>query len=177
MRILIDMDEVLADFVGHAAYVHGLLGDPRPPGHWSVDPWMTIDWDHLGYTFWTSIPPLPWADALIALVSELTEDWHIITSPVNSHNCYRGKVTWIKRFFGEDFDRFCITPHKHLFAHHGVYLIDDRQTNIDQFRAAGGDGFLFPSQGNSLYAYKRNPVDYLSRYLHSYFSKELSKCI
>lgn len=172
MRILLDMDEVLVDFVGGALQIHGWtveqLDAVCPPGVWSiVEPmgltpnqfWSPIQ--RVGSAFWLGLKPLPWADCLVAMISDLTDDWHIVSSPSSGGvGCYTGKTLWLKQYFGQTFDRFVITPHKHILARSGVILIDDREETIDKFNLAGGCGVLFPSPRNRLHRYSDNLVDY-----------------
>lgn len=172
MRILLDMDEVLCDFVGGALRVHGWtrkqLEQVWPVGTWSIiEPmglthdafWKRIDAG--GARFWRGLDPLPWAHDLIDWVTNTTDDWHIVTTPGHSVDCYVGKVRWLKWFFGERFDRFAITPHKHIFAAPHAILIDDKEETVRHFRRAGGRARLFPSRHNSLFEFANDPVGYL----------------
>lgn len=119
--------------------------------------------------FWEDIKPLPWFIELMDLVESLTDDWHIISDPSFCSTAYYGKVLWLRRNFGPDFTRFCLTPHKEIFARHGAILIDDREENINKFVEAGGIGIVFPSLGNSLHELRSNPVLYVQQKLEEIF--------
>jgi 5'(3')-deoxyribonucleotidase len=161
-RILVDMDEVLCDFVSGAAEIHGWTRDELfavwPPGVWSMQSAMKLSeedfWKPITANdkyFWESLKPLPWAHQLVADINEICDDWHVVTSPSLSDSSYTGKVKWLKNFFGPRFTRFCITPHKYLFAQPGVLLIDDNESNVNNFIYHGGDGLVFPRRNNLLH--------------------------
>lgn len=184
LTILLDMDEVLVDFVSGACQAHGITKDQlhavQEPGVWNsalplgriigseVSPsdfWKPIH--DQGERFWDELGPLPWIDKIIEMVSKITDEWHIASAPARHEGCYSGKVKWLKRKFGPTFDQFCLTPHKHLFAKEGVLLIDDREENITKFIAAGGQGLIFPTIGNSLHEYRNDPVAHLAMSLET----------
>ncbi len=182
MRILLDLDEVLTDFVGGSCRSFRVdkakVLENWTPGEWScVEPiakakgfrltdeffWAVIH--QQGEAFWENLEPLPWAAQVLDLVKSLTDDWHIISAPSLCPTSYGGKVKWLKKYFGKDFDRFAITPHKHIFAGKGTLLIDDRESNVTDFIAAGGDALVFPRLHNSLYTLRNDPVGHLRRML------------
>lgn len=188
MRIFLDVDDVLADFTGAACRLHGVsradLESARVPGTWSIvetlaqirqQPMTQEDFWHpihvQGAEFWANLEILPWMDALVKTVRAATDDWHLVTAPSTCSTSYNGKIRWIRRHFGSQFDRFSIHPHKHLYAQPGSVLIDDRESTVERFRQHGGVGIVFPSTGNSLYSEAANPVSYVRRQL------EIQKCI
>ena len=121
-----------------------------------------------GEDFWVNLEPLPWANTLITFIGDLCycgllkhKNWHVVTAPSKCPSSYSGKVKWLKNFFGSEFDRFCITPHKHIFAKPDAILIDDREENITAFEKNGGIGVLFPSRGNLLHLCADNPIPHV----------------
>lgn len=172
VRVLLDMDEVLVDFVGGALRAWGSTYQACLP-HWQPGVWGCIPalskalgypadaplideqfWqllDGLGEDFWFNLKTHPWTDEVLCMASRVTDDWHIISSPSHHPSCYTGKVRWLKQFFGPTFDRFALTPHKEIFARHDVILIDDSDANVQKFRRAGGKAVLFPRYNNSLH--------------------------
>jgi len=183
VRILLDLDEVLCDFVGAACGAWGVRKE-EVLRHWEKGVWDLIPplsralgrerplleaefWDRINGSemFWAKLEPTPWARGVLALTQEITEDWHVISAPSSCVSSYCGKVRWLKRFFGIRFDRFAITPHKEIFAGESVILIDDRDTNIERFCAAGGQGIVFPRHHNSEHPYQDNPLARLSEVL------------
>ena len=186
--VFIDADEVLFDFIGGAAKAHGVepetLQAHRTLGHWDISRplgelvlgrpysqeefWLPIN--HAGSEFWERLDPLPHMTELIQLVETITDDWHIVSAPSWDSRNYYGKVKSFKKHFGQSFDRFILTPHKHLFAKPDTILIDDRLENVEKFNKAGGYGFVFPTLGNSLHEYRDVPVEQLRLSLIDRFS-------
>lgn len=177
MRIFLDMDDVLVDFKGGWCNFNGRKRDcPETQEHWRV-------WSAGGDTsrfsqefffngidgnedFWTGLEPLPWMEDLVSLVDQVSPDWHVITSPGPCDTTYSGKVKWLKRYFGNFFDRFCITPHKYLFAQPGTLLIDDRESNVRGFithegKLTGGQALVFPRDYNCLHRWAHAPLTLL----------------
>lgn len=185
MRIFLDMDEVLTDFVGGACKAWG--AEPAAvlaeweEGKWDIvpplsralgrEPLLTQDefWRPINdnVLFWAGLKVLPWAQEVVALVRSLTDDWHVVSSPSYCDTSYMGKVQWLKRFFGPRFNRFCITPHKYCFAQPGTVLIDDRDSNVKSFIRAGGAGIVFPRYHNSCHGLKNDPLAFVSDQLQN----------
>lgn len=182
MRILLDLDEVLVDFIGGCCRAFkadlALVLQNWTPGEWScVGPigkvkgfplddkffWTVIH--EKGEAFWADLEPLPWIEDVLDLVKSLTDDWHIVSAPSFCPTSYSGKVKWLKNYFGRGFDRFAITPHKNLFAGKDVLLIDDRESNVKNFIRAGGDGLIFPRHNNGLHTRKQDPVGHIRKML------------
>ena len=175
-RILLDMDEVLADFTGGACCVHGWtpeqLQAQQPIGVWGIAEPMRLTEEEFwapivaaGKPFWVGLDELPWARSILDLVRSVTDDWFIVSRPGWDADCYSGKAVWLKGFFGNyKFDRFVLTAHKHLLACPGTILIDDSEDNVEQFIEAGGYGILFPCRHNKLHQYAYNPVGYLTQF-------------
>lgn len=177
--VFLDADEVLFDFIGGACNAHGIepetLQAYRTPGQWDISRplgelvlgraysqeefWLPIN--HGGSEFWENLALLPWWEELIQLVETYTDNWHIVSAPSRCPTSYMGKVKAFKKVLGQDFDRFILTPRKHLFAKPNTILIDDRMENVEKFNRAGGYGFVFPSIGNSLHEYRDVPLDQL----------------
>lgn len=172
IRLLLDMDEVLTDFTGGALAAHGWtrarLESVRPAGYWDMATLMGMTteefWapiNRMGERFWVELVALPWVDAAVQLADEISQEWYVVSSPSWEPGCYSGKARWLKRYFGRRFDRFFLTPHKHVFADQRTLLIDDSPRNVDRFRRAGGKALLFPSLGNSLFYWANRPVEHI----------------
>jgi 5'(3')-deoxyribonucleotidase len=190
MRIPLDMDDVLVDFVGGAAALWGLTTEDLLP-YWDIGVWDVVPplgralhardgthpngmgvpefWAKIGGHpgFWEDLRPLPWCDSLLTLVASFTDDWYIVSSPSRAPSSWSGKVRWLKDYFGEEFNRIVLTRHKHLLAGPGVVLIDDRESNVLEFttdrdgRPTGGDGVVFPKYHNRNHAHRADPVRYV----------------
>lgn len=173
--ILLDMDEVLVDFVGGALQVHGWTHERLeavwPMGTWSiVEPmgltrkefWAPIQ--EAGESFWVDLKPLPWISAVLdwADIQSGFRNWFIVTCP-GCDAAWAGKACWLKNYFGASFDRFVPTLRKDVLAHGGSLLVDDKVSDVVEFARAGGSGIVFPSRRNQLYHLACDPVSYLER--------------
>lgn len=181
VTILLDMDEVLVDFVSAAIALHGQDRETVyarwKPGKWSMTEPLQLTpdqfWEPIhraGADFWVNLEPKPWIEELIKIVEQYTRNWHVVTSPSRCPTCYDGKVRWLKNYFGPGFDRFAITPHKHLFAKPNTILIDDRGENCRKFEAYGGDAIIFPAIQNCLHWRRDNPLEFVSGQLAAILS-------
>lgn len=176
MRIFIDLDDVLADFRTAASLIHGRSREEVDQltiekGVWDICEAIGITQDafwkpihEAGSRFWEKLSPLPWAQELLDLVRSKTDDWYVLTAPSRCPSSLYGKGLWCQQFFGPEAHRMIPTRHKHLLAtsvDDDCILIDDRETGIQRFIAAGGDGILFPSVSNQLRYLRDNPLKYL----------------
>jgi hypothetical protein len=173
MRVLLDMDDVLCDFVGGAAWLWGAtLRDLEPL--WPREEWSMVPplsryvygksgrlqerdfWRRVtacGENFWTGLLPHPWLMELTDGVAALTADWHVVTSPsvVLCPASYSGKARWLMQHLPHVYKRggYVPTMHKHLLANPFTVLVDDKPSNVEAFREAGGLGVLFPRHWNA----------------------------
>ena len=172
MRILLDMDGVLVDFVAGACAIHGTskeeLIKKMEPGQYKMEDALGITTDEFwepiheaGAEFWLYLKPLPWVEDLLSFVESTTSDWYVVTAPSRHPSSYTGKLKWIKTYFGKEFDKFVLTQHKHLMAKPGTILIDDRDKNVKDFKYAGGWAVTFPPIHNHLHDECNNPVQRL----------------
>lgn len=191
MRIIVDMDELLADFVGGAAHLHGITL-PQLHSKWPIGTWdmskavglakglphvMSMDefWHPINCNslFWEQLKQHIWAHDLMRLVytyAKNSNDWLIVSSPARCESCHVGKIRWLRKFFeNPTFDRFCLTPHKEYFAMKDAVLIDDREANCEEFRRHGGSAILFPAYNNGLYAQRQNPLVYVREKLRGIY--------
>lgn len=175
MIVLIDMDEVLVDFIGGACRIHGVAREAmetarkdwdicEPLGHVKRGRGLSLDefWEPIhagGVEFWERLDKLPWFEEVIGWAENEFSNWFIISAPSKETNSYTGKVKWLKREFGRDFDRFFLTPHKEMLTcGENCILLDDKPDNIDKFVNHGGYGILFPSPGNRLREFADRPM-------------------
>lgn len=163
-HIFLDMDGVIADFVSATLALHGRAEalENWPAGERDIPAvlgmsrsefWRVID--EQGADFWAGLAPFPWFEELVALVREFGP-MSILTAPSLAPACLDGKVQWLYDHFpkvrGKRFTDFIIGPQKNLLAQRGRVLIDDAQSNVDAFRAAGGGAILFPQPWNANHA-------------------------
>lgn len=159
---LLDMDGVLADFIGGAIKVcNNLTGKNYTSdeyaiqyGKWGIDRFYNISiedlWRAIDDTkdYWYNLEMLPWAKELYEFLSSKHEVT-IVTSPPLQTDCATQKLNWLK-------DNLNITPpevfigsRKYLMAGNG-FLVDDWNVNIEMFQKAGGFGVLIPSNWNTV---------------------------
>jgi len=174
---LLDLDDVLADFMGAALRCHGWTWEEfeevRKPGTWDMTGPMRLSheafWEPIrteGEDFWANLDPLPWFDAVIKLVESVCKEWYIVSSPPNYLGARSGKEKWLRKAFGNDFDRYLLTPHKHLLANPQTVLIDDKEDNLFRFITSGGGGIIFPTRGNYRWPFADDPVQFLRTLLY-----------
>lgn len=181
--IFLDLDDVLCDFRTAAIMLHGECPktlEEKYPGRWDLvqiiqeertertgtkysftptDFWKPIN--DSGSTFWANLRPTPWMTNLLTLVERYCDNIFVLSAPSQNASSHLGKAYWLKEHFGATYDKFFLTPYKHMLAKPGTWLIDDRKSNITDFRKAGGNGILFPSISNSLYHERMNPISYV----------------
>lgn len=178
MRIFLDLDGVIVDYVPSMALFFGVPVDELykrwTPGVYEIchalgkdkNIWSEV-WD-APETIWSEMPEFPWARELFNKCNETAETF-ILTSPINSGTCVSGKVKWIHTFAGREYRNYILTHFKFNCARWDHILIDDREDNINFWEAEGGKGILFPNHGNRLHPAKTDPM--------SYFIPELSRIV
>lgn len=156
--ILLDIDGVLADF---AYAICKKTGIPFPPINYAM---------YKGYcsketfyeamaneAFWAELPLYSHAKALVDLFVEPV----LCTKPVSGPHrlkCLKGKAIWANKHFPDH--ALAFMHDKSMLAKPGTLLIDDNESNVAKFRAAGGDIILFPQPYNSLAKYSEEAFDY-----------------
>lgn len=150
MIVLLDMDGVIADFVGGANKAHGYRED-LDWTKWSAGLSSEEFWEPINACspeFWRNLEPYPWTNLLTKSLMHHFNDVYICTSPAHEP-CSSAKVEWVREHLPEYYHRrFVITNHKHLLAGPDTILIDDSDHNILKFTRAGGHGVLFPQPWN-----------------------------
>lgn len=175
MLVFIDMDDVLCDFIGGVCQLFNLERDTLyrnwEPEEWLVGPAISrvlgvgipmpndvfqyLVLERSDLMFWTYLQPLSWMREVIEEVEKVTDEWYILSSPMDSPACREGKVIWLKKMFGKDFDRYLLTPHKHTVSGYNRILIDDHPENCKRFEEHGGKSIWFPSLRHDVFG----PVD------------------
>lgn len=159
--IYLDMDGVVSD--AHDAFLRAMgredLIKDYPAGEFNVDKVAGVSastmWRKVaaqGRELWSRMKKLPWAHALYEGLKKIG-DVVFLTAPSQDPECAAGKVEWLQRFAKrKDFTDYVITARKELLAGPGRVLVDDRPSNCDEFRKAGGAAVLFPArwQGSSV---------------------------
>lgn len=161
-KVFLDMDGVIADFIGALCKVHGRetpytkpesLGKFDTEKLWGISDkefWAPVAENSL--EFWEGIDKTPEADELVklAVVEFGIENVCILTAPSKDAGSVPGKQEWIKRYYPCFSKRmiFATASAKQFCAGPGKFLIDDKDSNVDEFDDAGGTGILVPRPWN-----------------------------
>jgi len=155
--IYLDMDGVLADFVGGLAAVLDTCpkfnGEDDLAANFGMPTnqiWRKID--AAGSDFWSGLEPYPWASDLVDAARAFGR-FAILSSPSWCGSSVVGKMAWLDRHVrtktsAMPFSDYVFTPDKTHCARPGVVLVDDRQSVVDGFRAAGGRAMLLRQPWN-----------------------------
>lgn len=159
MKILLDVDGVIADFDQVARSVHGITDAQvgKHKGVWEWPPlvglsmnrfWRKIDY----YSFWVNIPPYPGAKRFVANLRKRGEVM-FCTTPGHGAAGAAAKIEWLRTFIGpkDTMDYIICGSHKHWLADNCTVLIDDRDKNCEDFIAHGGHAILVPRPWNALH--------------------------
>ena len=182
MLAFIDMDGVLADFVGGACRVHhrpnpytsgqsGALGQFDIEKIWGIsarDFWEPVVADS---DFWFNLKETPEAQGIVDVALQTFGRDHccILTAPnMDDPHCVPGKNWWIAKHFpvfkkdaakGYHTGNILFGSAKQFLAGPDRVLIDDRDRNIDEFRQWSGIGIRVPRLWNSEYASAGHALD------------------
>ena len=152
MKICLDVDGVLVDFVAGAGKLLGY--DPAVVNTWHYytligmtegEFWKAID--AAGSDFWADLPAYPWAQDLVKQC-KATAPTILLTSPSQCPSSMHGKLRWMQAQFGRQFRDYLVGPKKEFCATPDTLLIDDSDSNCKKFQAAGGRAILFPRPWN-----------------------------
>ena len=138
--LYLDMDGVVADF---DAYANDTLGLPPSGGLYPDDVWRTLA---AADRLYRDLPKTPYADQLVARCRELSQakGWNLLfLTAVPKGNdmkwAFYDKVNWVQKYYPDIPVMFGpYSKDKHVHCQPGDILIDDRRSNIEEWRAAGG---------------------------------------
>lgn len=171
--VFIDMDGVVADFVGGVCKLHdldyrsltyGMQGSYDIARHTCMsanDFWTHLDQDE---KFWENLELTEEAESIMSLLENhfKAKNCYFLSSPAMSPNCFYGKAAWIHKHFPGYINRLILTGHKHFVASPNRLLVDDSDTNIAKFKKHGGNTLLIPRPWNSGHSTQLSVTD-LSR--------------
>ena len=149
--IYLDMDGVLANFFAEYAKLADVESYRDIPAA-KVDPILD---SLIGTDFFARLPKFPTADQLVNLAISYAGSYSICSSPLRNDyaNSEKWKKIWIKEHLNPQPQTIQITSNKAQFATNGQtpnILIDDKGTNIDAWRKAGGIGIKYQADEDSL---------------------------
>jgi 5'(3')-deoxyribonucleotidase len=169
----LDMDGVLVDFVTGICEAHGLdnpylkpeaLGEFDMAKLWGMS--NTAFWrpaKNLGLEFWASLKPTLYAKELVTLVESEFENVAILTAPSSDPSCIPGKRLWIEQHFPQFKKKiiFASAESKRLVAAANKVLIDDRDSNVEEWNQHSGIGVTFPCRWNKFHSIAHDPLSYV----------------
>ena len=158
MKVFLDLDGVLVNF-GEGIYrafnkEYNYPGLPRE-WFWYRD-WGVNDAEFDSVCDRQFFASLRWMHDGVPILAAVKEKFgadniYLLTTPMNNPGSWSGKIDWVLRHLPEYRKRLILTQvPKSLFVGPNAILIDDKDENIEEFVAAGGQGILVPRPWNKL---------------------------
>lgn len=157
MQVFLDIDGVLADFVGG---VCKRLNAANPYdnicnwGEFDIVKLLGVEphffWSQLGYAFWRSLRPTDEYLRILNAVHDFTDNIVLCTSPCKTIGCMDGKEEWVRLYLPNNADSIVFSRQKWRLAAPGKLLIDDCERNCFLWEVGGGKAILVPRRWNSL---------------------------
>ena len=156
LRVFIDMDGVVADWLNPAIKLVGLesnkkLKDAIITDYDALDTFVSERLLHTrirseGPGFWFNLEALPWADDIFKLARKYAYESNIAFLSKTGKYDYApmGKRWWRDKHYPET--ELILAKRKSLLACEKSFLIDDCPEQIDGFDAEGGYTFKWPCQ-------------------------------
>lgn len=170
MKVFLDMDGVLVNF---RRGICEAFDRDDPSTNWTFwENWegVTVDDvnDRCNTVFWELLYCTSEGMEIEQAVRHTfgEDNIYILTTPMPNPGSSTGKLLWIKQHVPWLYDRTIISyAPKSLLAGPGTLLIDDKDKNIEEFRAAGGQGILVPRSWNQLRGVSCVTLDYIKQCL------------
>lgn len=144
MRILLDVDGVLADFTGHLFRRIGSSVPESAVNEWdffpALEPHLHEDArdEMLDPKFWESQPVLPGAVEGCQMLKRTGHELICVTTPSPMFGWSNVRQAWVKRHFGKLVETTICTDRKDLIW--GDVLLDDKPENLRAWKKAWPDG-------------------------------------
>lgn len=158
LKVFLDMDGVLADFVGGASEAHNRLSpylNDQGIGVWDMEKLWGITsaefWKPTNnFDFWFNLEKTLEADAIVQLAIDAVgvKNVAILTSPSLDPCCVPAKRAWVEKCYPQLAKTMIFSWGKGMIGGPQRILIDDRDRNIDDWEEAGGYGILVPRPWN-----------------------------
>ena len=140
-KIYLDMDGVLADFVTGVQGPDYLDGPLK-----SEEQYDDTKKDLILKRLFKNLPPMPNMLKLVSYVKQTGLPWEILTcsGEIERPLVVADKVNWIREHV--DYNVVVTSTlkgkHKAIFAKKGDILVDDKKSNVEAWKDAGGIGIL-----------------------------------
>jgi 5'(3')-deoxyribonucleotidase len=141
--LYIDMDGVIADFVGFAKTILGQTKEFNRTDKWAPGEWARLrDVPNL----YRKLPKMRQADDIINLARKFRDDlgWpvYMLTAVPKGNDvpdAFHDKILWMQDYYPDIRVRFGPWGHtKHEHCNPGDILVDDRASNCEEWTQAGG---------------------------------------
>lgn len=164
IKIYLDLDGVLADFNQRFRDLAGMEPTEFEEKYGKNAFWDFIDEGENKIKFWVGIPVMDGAKELVNFSSQY--DYSILTAPSSKKQSLIGKSVWVKKYTGDLFPSkpnviFKKAKNKHLVKpelQKTDILVDDRESTIDNWNAAGGTGILYKTPSQALSDLKKSVI-------------------
>ena len=151
-KIYSDMDGVLTDF--DASFMKA--SDGIPPREYEKKYGKDKFWeliDGKGVAFWVGMPYMSDGEQYWNYIKDFNTE--LLSSPSRSNTSRLGKRLWVRNNTPGVKLTLAQAYAKKNYAAPNHILIDDRKSNIDEWRAAGGIGILHTSTSNTIRQLKK----------------------
>lgn len=171
MNIWCDLDGVLVDFINTACTLHGRQNpydDPKAKGDWDVVTLlgMTDDafWKPIDATFWETLPWMPDGRQILETLFGVTQHIWLASKPQPNAECYYGKAKWVERELPMMFHqgRLMLGHAKERLSKEFATLVDDCDTNVEEWIMGGGSAILVPRPWNANWRLGGDVIGYLT---------------
>ena len=156
MKVFLDMDGVLVDFRRGVGEVFGRNDLSNSWAFW--ENWEGVTTKEISDIcdkhFWWSLNWTPEGMGIYQTTIRkfLVKDIYLLTAPMPNLDSYTGKALWVNKHMPIYKNRLIVTPApKFLLAGPNTLLIDDKDENVEEFRAAGGQAILVPRLWNKMH--------------------------
>lgn len=172
--VFLDVDGILTSFRKGIADALGKSYDyAGMSDKWIFwDDWPDVSFEMVNdvctFDFWQY---LPWMHDGHDILRAITDKFHweqiyLLTAPMPNIESPTGKWLWVSDNLPIYLKRTIITQvPKSLFAQPDILLIDDKDENVEEFTAAGGNAILVPRPYNKLRKYSDVSSNYVRSHL------------
>lgn len=170
MKVFLDMDGVLVNFRQGICKAFGQ--DPGPG--WSFwESWDGVTFEDVNVicdiNFWIHLDWTAEGPEIEEAVRKKFDDVYLLTTPMPNSYSWTGKLCWIKANMPWMHKKTILSyAPKSLLAGPDTLLIDDKDQNVEEFRAAGGRGILVPRPWNKDSHLADQTLGIVKRYLEDY---------
>ncbi len=175
--IYLDLDGVICNMIGGVAKLFNRnyteLIRSWTPGVYQIENILGISRNEFysalegNEDFWSNLEPFPYMMDLYEHCLKIAPTF-LLTKPTLDPASLSGKLKWIHKHFGNNFDNYIMTRYKFHCAAKDRVLVDDYDKNIVEFREKNGNGILFPTITNNRFALKGNCLEVVKEELETF---------